>query len=327
MHHGAWFRTAFGTALTFTFLGQGVAACGQASGNPSGSSGGSASGSPAAGELPTSGASGASTIGGAAGAAAGGAAGAAGDVEACPEAPELKVVGGTLTELDFVPTLAGKPFVLGEPNAMAGGQVSPLNSRFYVSELSLVAADGALVPADLVTSSRTPEPYGVHLVNFEDPESTSVRVLAPPGTYEGFKFTVGLNDACNRGGFSRNAPLSANSQMIWPHVAGYLFLRYEASWTPGTDGAAAPPPSMIHMGGQVGSVFAPQATVAGPLTVPAMGAVNRKVRVSFDEIFSGASSSEDVSGMPGPFQTPEVIAGERLRRAVPTLDIFQLDAP
>jgi hypothetical protein len=61
--------------------------------------------------------------------------------------------------------------------------------------------------------------------------------------------------------------------------------------------------------------------------VPATGTVSRTVQVSFDEIFRGASSSEDVSNMPSLFQTPEAIAGERLRRAVPTLNVFQLAEP
>jgi hypothetical protein len=112
-------------------------------------------------------------------------------------------------------------------------------------------------------------------------------------------------------------------------VAGYLFLRYEAAWTatPGEAETAAPPPSMIHMGGVVGSVFAPQAALVGALIVPATGTVSRTVQVSFDEVFRGASSSEDVSTLPLPFQTPEAIAGERLRRAVPTLNIFKLAEP
>jgi hypothetical protein len=81
---------------------------------------------------------------------------------------------------------------------------------------------------------------------------------------------------------------------------------------------------MIHMGGMIGSISAPQANIAGTLTVPASGNVTRSVEMSFDQIFAGASSSEDVSELPAFSQTPEVIAGERLRRGVSTLPIFTL---
>jgi hypothetical protein len=294
----------------------GLTACAPAAEGRNGSSEGGSAG--------TGGLSAAGTNGGV---ASGGAGAPAGAPQACAEVRELQRPGGTLVELGFAPRLAGKPFVFGERNAMEGGQVSPLNLRFYVSELSLVAADGSLVAVDLVSPAGQAEPYGIRLVNFEEPESTRLHVLAPPGSYAGAKFTFGISDACNQGGSERGAPLSVNSQMVWPHLAGFLFLRYEASWLSGAGTTATAPPSMIHMGGQLGSVFAPQATVVGSLVVPATGTVSRTVQVSFDEIFRGASSSEDVSNLPSLFQTPEAIAGERLRRAVPTLNVFQLAEP
>lgn len=261
--------------------------------------------------------SGAGTAGGQAG----------GSADACPEGRQLLPSAASQLELLFEPTLAGKPFTFGEPNPMTGGQLTPGNVRFYVSELSLLAADGSSVAVELVTPAGQPEPYGVHLVNWEEPESMRVRALAPAGGYTGARFTVGLNDACNSGGSNRSAPLSFNSQMVWPHFAGFLFLRYEAQWTAdATAEVPAPaPPTMIHMGGLVGSVFAPQATVPFAFTVPATGTVTRTVQVSFDEIFRGASSSEDTSNIP--FTMPEIVAGERLRRAVPTLPIFTVAEP
>ena len=111
----------------------------------------------AAGEsalLPTAGTSGSATAGGG---ATGGAA------PGCPEARELLRPGGTLVEFDFALSLAGKPLVLGEPNAITGGQLTPSNVRFYVSEFTLLAGDGSSVAVDLVTSAGQPEPYGVHL--------------------------------------------------------------------------------------------------------------------------------------------------------------------
>jgi hypothetical protein len=299
-----------------------LAACGS---DHTGVKPGAVGGSTAAaggGGLGGGGASGAGAGGGDAGGATGG-----GATNPCPEARQLVRPGGTQVDLAFAPTLAGKPFVFGEPNPMTGGQLSPTNIRFYVSELSLLAVDGSSIAVDLVSSAGTPEPYGVHLVNLEEPGSMVLHVLAPPGSYSGGRFTWGLNDACNSGDSNRGAPLSFNSQMAWPHLAGFLFLRYEAQWTADVSAAAtAPvPPTMIHMGGLVGSVFAPQATVTGAFTVPATGSLSRTIQMSFDAIFQGASSSEDASNVLIP--TPEVIAGERLRRAVPALPIFTLAEP
>jgi len=215
--------------------------------------------------------------------------------------------------------------VLGEPNAATGGQLQPSNIRFYVSELSLVNMEGSLVPVDLLTPSGTPEPYGIHLVNFEEPESTKLHVAAPAGNYAGARFTFGMSDACNAGGGDRKPPLSVNSEMTWPHVAGFLFLRYEGQWTADAGATATPPPAMIHMGGMIGSIVAPTATVAGSLAIVPGESPVHTIRMSFDEIFKGASGTEDVSDLPIP--SPEVIAGERLRRNVPTLAIFQFAEP
>jgi hypothetical protein len=246
-------------------------------------------------------------------------------VNPCPESPALHQLNQPIVELTFAPVLAGKPLIVGEPNTAAGGQVLPTDIRFYVSELSLMKGDGSVVPVDLVTPLGTAEPYGVHLVNFDEPQSAKIHVAAPSGTYAGARFTFGINDACNAGGTDRQPPLSVNSEMTWPHLAGFLFLRYEAQWTADPGATQAAPPGMIHMGGMVGRIAAPTATVAGSLSVQAGENPTRTVQVSFDEIFRGASSTEDVSDVPIP--TPEVIAGERLRRAVPSLAIFEFAEP
>lgn len=242
----------------------------------------------------------------------------------CPAAPVLHQPSGTLVELAFAPTLAGKPLLVLEPNQLTEGTLTPSNARFYVSELSLLKDDGSSLAVDLVGADGKAEAYGVHFVNLEEPASLTIRTLAPAGNYTGATFTWGVNDACNASS-GLGAPLSFDSQMMWPHIAGFLFLRYEAQWvaSPNATGALGPPP-MIHMGGMVGTISAPKARVAGALTVPASGNVTRSVQMSFDQIFAGASSAEDVSALPLFFQTPEVVAGERLRRGVPNLSIFTL---
>jgi hypothetical protein len=183
------------------------------------------------------------------------------------------------------------------------------------------------VPVDLLSQSGAVQPFGIQLVNFDEPASTTLHLKAPPGVYQGAHFTLGTNDACNAGSQNRSAPLSANSEMTWPHLAGYLFLRYEAQWLVGAAGGGTTemPPTAIHMGGTVGKVFAPQAAISGTLNVPADGTLSRNVTVSFDEIFRNANSNEEVTNVLIP--DPEVVAGERLRRKVPTSPIFELTDP
>jgi hypothetical protein len=49
------------------------------------------------------------------------------------------------------------------------------------------------------------------------------------------------------------------------------------------------------------------------------------LNVVMDEIFQGASSNVDVSGMPGLSPAADSIAGERLRRRLPDLHVFELE--
>jgi hypothetical protein len=304
-----------------------TAGCGSQSNRNNSAAGGTSgaaasSGASSAGEDASGG-----NVGGAGGGAEVGGGGGAGGGRpgACPEAPALAHPGGARLALTFAPVLgAATPMLVGEPTPVAGGQLTPFNARFYFSEPTLLREDGTALNADLVTESGSAAPYGVHLVDFDEPASATLRLSAPPGTYTGLRFTLGLNDACNGAGETK-PPLGFDSQMQWPHLAGYLFLRYEGQYTPDAAPGAEAPPSAIHMGGLVGRLFAPKASFAGPLTLLATGEQTATVRMSFDEIFRGATSSVDVSdtALPG----AEVIAGERLRRAVPDLAIFTLLSP
>ncbi|HEY8943681.1 MAG TPA: MbnP family protein, partial [Polyangiaceae bacterium] len=237
-----------------------------------GALGAAAGASPGAGTGGLSGAPGGGTMNNAGGAPAG-AAGVAGDAgggfagaasagqtgDGCLEATAALRSEGTLVEVQTELMLAGKAVEYAEPNAIEGGTLMPLELRFYVSEVELIRSDTSTVAVDIVTNTGTPVPYGVHLVNAEDPASLRFSLLAPPGSYSGVSFTFGLKESCNTGLMDRKAPLSAASQMTWPHTFGYLFLRYAGQFQPAGDaapnpagGGAARPPGVIHMGGVPG---------------------------------------------------------------------------
>ena len=187
-----------------------AAACGGGAAGGMGGMSGAAAG--AAG-----GVTGAAGLGGGAGSGAGGA--AASDWSSCVVMPAPLRTSGTLLELTIDPMLGGQPFVYGEPNRLGAevtGTVTPLNFRLYISEVRLLTAAGGSVPVDVVTAARLPEPYDVHLFNAEDESSRVLRVLAPPGTYTGVEFILGLNDACNTSSMAgRKPPLTDTSQMTW----------------------------------------------------------------------------------------------------------------
>jgi hypothetical protein len=282
------------------------------------------------------------------GASAGGAAGATGDAGApdpCPKAPAPLRASGVTLELSVAPVLEAKPFVFGEPNAMASGaRVTPLNFRFYVSHVALLTAASTSVPVDLVTAAGAVEPYGVHLVNAEEPATQTLRVLAPAGNYVGLSFILGLDDACNAGSANaRAAPLDNTSQLVWPVPFGYLFLRLEDRVDVGApDGGAAATdaapadadvdaasadgiPRAIHMGGFPGRLFAPTVTVVGALALTGGGApVQRTLTFEVGKLFEGAEAPIDpASAMSIPFD-PETLAGEHLRQHVGALAPFSL---
>jgi hypothetical protein len=229
--------------------------------------------------------------------------------------------------------LAGKAVEYAEPNAIEGGTLMPLELRFYVSEVELIRSDTSTVAVDIVTNAGTPVPYGVHLVNAEDPASLRFSLLAPPGSYSGVSFTFGLKESCNTGLMDRKAPLSAASQMTWPHTFGYLFLRYAGMFQPAGDvapnpagGGAARPPGVIHMGGVPGRVHAPRVHARGEITAGVGARTSVRLAFDFDELFRGANTSMDLSDYVG-LPLEEVLAGERVRRLAPELDLFTIVSP
>jgi len=264
----------------------------------------------------------------------------------CVEHPTPQRKNGTVVSLLLRPVLEGNPFVFGQLNPLASGDsLIPLNFRFYISEVELLRHDGTTTAVDLVTETGDLEPYGVHLFNAEEDESSSMRVLAPAGEYEGLRFALGIKLACNKlAATALGDPLSDASQMTWPHTGGFLYLRYEgrsaeadgagAGGSAGAGGAAGDSSAgleilpAVHMGGNLVKELVPHVTVSGSLLVPQSGTLGYGLRVVMDEIFKGATSDIDVSDTSIGFRsTPEAVAGERLRRDLPELHVFELEPP
>jgi hypothetical protein len=309
-----------------------------------------------------------------------GSAGAGGDsTERCPEAPTPRLAAGTVVELPLELTLDGAPLIYAEANPVpGGGNLTPVGVRFYISEVALLRDGAEPLAVDVVTPAGTVAPYGVHFFNADDDASTTLRVLAPMGDYQGIAFLWGLAQPCNERNSARNRPpLSHTSEMNWTDT-GFLFFRYEgrtefsgqagasaggagaggasaggtgaagtagaggvsaggagaggagAAGTAGagTGGGAGNPsaryPSIIHMGGNLFEPLAPLVRVEGGLSVPAVGPIQKGVRVAMDQVFKGALADIDLTGFMGP-PGEEVLKGERLRRSLGGLTVFSFE--
>jgi hypothetical protein len=355
--------------LGVSLLSAGLA-CGSYSATERPPQGGAGTGGVAgtAGTLPSSGAGGAGLggtegsvggVGQAGSSGAGGSAGAGGTLaEQCPVAPAPRLAAGTVIELPIELTLRGAPILFAEANRVReGGTLTPLDLRFYVSNVALLRDGAEPVPVDIVTSTQAVAPYGVHLFNAEDATSATLRVLAPTGEYGGITFLWGLAQPCNTLDAEGNvAPLSATSGMSWTHT-GFLFFRYEGRYafpTPqssaGQGGAGAGSsagagagvggasvggaggfgnplaiyPRLVHMGGNLEEALAPAIRVQGQVSVPATGPVQKGLRIAMEEIFEGALANVDLTGFVPPHADPgeEIIRGEQLRRSLPSLMVF-----
>jgi hypothetical protein len=275
--------------------------------------------------------------------------------ELCPETPTPRLASGTVLELPVQLTFDGAPLLFAETNPLpGGGTLTPLGVRFYVSDVALLRDSAEPLPVDVVTSTGTVAPYGIHFFDADDDTSTTLRVLAPPGEYGGITFLWGLAQSCNtRNPEASSVPLSPTSQMTWPHT-GYLFFRYEgrtafpgeggasaggasaggasaggaSAGAGGSGGSAGSPsaayPAVIHMGGNLFEPLAPVIRVEGVLSVPSTGPVSKGLRIAMDEIFEGALADVDLTGFSGP-PGEEVLRGERLRQSVPNLNVFSFE--
>src|SRR5258708_23446788 len=78
----------------------------------------------------------------------------------CPESPAPSQPGGAVVAIPVALRFGGKVMRFGEENAVAAGvTVTPLNIRFYLSNVRLLKTGTAeTVPADVVTAAGAPAP-------------------------------------------------------------------------------------------------------------------------------------------------------------------------
>ena len=138
------------------------------------------------------------------------------------------------------PFACGETYSLGEP----ASAMTPLDFRFYVSEVALLDAEGNEVPLVLQQDGKW-QHQNVALLDFEDksgacangtPDTrTQVVGSVPAGDYRGLKFTLGVPFGLNHID-STLAPSPLNlTSLWWNWNFGYKFARIDLS--PATDTA------------------------------------------------------------------------------------------
>jgi uncharacterized repeat protein (TIGR04052 family) len=154
--------------------------------------------------------------------------------------------------IQFAAQVGAAPFACGSSYDGVGSaqaSVEPLDFRFFVHDVRLIAADASEVP--LALDERAPwQGLGAALLDFEDATgaclsgdaaiNTFVTGHAPPGDYTGIAFRIGVPESANHGDPAvQPAPLAAGS-MTWGWLSGYKFLRAEL----GSAGGGA----VLHLG-------------------------------------------------------------------------------
>jgi hypothetical protein len=138
--------------------------------------------------------------------------------------------------------------------------------KFFLTEPVLVDAAGRETKGQVVDAEGKPLPYGVQLVDMEEP-SPHFRIAASDGIYSRLRFGVGVPPGCNAPSNSDHVyPLNPDSEMYWGWAARFMFIRIEGSSraTPTQEFA----PFLYHVG--FDAAFA-HITVEGALTVNGVG--------------------------------------------------------
>ena len=130
-----------------------------------------------------------------------------------------------------------------------GSTIVPEDLRFYVSDVRLVAADGAETPLAL-DDDHAWQSQGVALLSWcADGRADlhdSISGTIPPGDYRGVRFSLGIPDRLNHADATiAQAPLNVTG-MFWSWRDGYKFLRLEMRTFDSS--GARPSTWLVHLG-------------------------------------------------------------------------------
>ncbi len=156
--------------------------------------------------------------------------------------------------VDFAAAIGGTAFACGQTYANVGTAnttITPVDYRFYVHDVTLIAADGSEETLTL-DQDGVWQRDNVALLDFENASgpcvngtpatNMSVRGTVPDGSYTGLRFTLGVPEDMNHADqTSAPAPLDLTA-LFWSWNGGYKFLRIDHT------SAAQPDGWFVHLG-------------------------------------------------------------------------------
>lgn len=193
-------------------------------------------------------------------------------VAACDDDPTEPAAPIAVT-VDFAALVGGAAFACCNtyPSVgVANTTITPVDYRFYVHDVTFIAADGSEEVVEL-DQDGTWQRDNVALLDFESGTgpcvngtsamNTSVRGTVPDGTYTGLRFTLGVPEDLNHADqTTAAAPLDLTS-LFWSWNGGYKFLRIDHT------SEAQPEGWFVHLGST-------GCTPSGDPTVPATSCSN-----------------------------------------------------
>ena len=147
------------------------------------------------------------------------------------DAPALPQAEGRL-EIPVRVTSNAAPLTVGV-EASGHGDRTYLVTLFklFLSQPELLDAQGTAVSAQFLAADGKPAPYGLALVDADDPLTQTLRLAAPAGSYTALRLGVGVPAACNHvTSANQTFPLNPDSDMFWTWGSQFLFIRLEGRY-------------------------------------------------------------------------------------------------
>lgn len=211
------------------------------------------------------------------------------------------------------------PFEMDSTIASEGGiEFSVSKFLYYVHGISLIDTAGNSVAAEMVDTAKNPVKYNTWLVDYQKPETLTLRVLARRGKYNGLRFALGVPSVDGAGNMLNHVdastmeyPLNVDADMYWGWKPGYVFLKIEGNardkgpWLP----------FYYHIGGDDRLM---QMELQSPLNVAGNGSTRRTLEVNVNRLFV-TPAGQNSPNMVGELK-------ERIAHSGETIDIVARNA-
>ena len=222
------------------------------------------------------------------------AAGSGGSPQACPgKAPTPLATTGRV-DLPIQFAVNQSPMTIGTPAAGRTGLEYKFSAlELFLAEPAFFDANGQEFKGQIVAGDGKPLPYGIQLVDADDPTTQNLRLAVPQGNYTSFKLGVGIPAGCNAVSSTDAVyPLNPDSQMFWTWGSQFLFIRVE--------GAERMPPAtdftnfFHHVGYDQAYTHV---TLPGAISVGASG-TGPTLSIDLDLMLAGSASGSSSAAVP-----------------------------